>query len=60
MKNGIDVQYPEGKWKPLTRALKHEVGDLHSLTGSWRESMRRRAGAAKAKKDIVQGLSSDR
>ena len=57
VKNGIDVQYPRGHWKVLTRALKHEVGDLHSLTGKLgRERASTRRGA-KAKKEIVRGLS---
>jgi len=57
VKNGIDVQYPRGHWRALTRALKHEVGDLHSLTGKLgRERASTRRGT-KAKKEIVRGLN---
>jgi hypothetical protein len=57
VKNGVDVQYPSGHWKKLTRALKHEVGDLRGLKA---KLVRERASSArgrKAKKEIVRGLS---
>jgi hypothetical protein len=57
VKNGIDVQYPRGRWKALTRALKHEVGDLHSLTGKLKGERASTRRGAKAKKEIVHGLN---
>jgi hypothetical protein len=54
--NGVHVEYPKGHWKVLTRALKHEVGDLHALKAKlMREHASTRRGA-KAKKEIVSGL----
>jgi hypothetical protein len=55
VKHGLN-EYPKGKSRPLTRALKHEVSDLHALKGALsHESASTRKGK-KAKKDIVKGL----
>jgi hypothetical protein len=57
IKNGIDVQYPLGHWKKLTRAIKHEVGDLRSLKRKLVPERASTARGRKAKKEIVKGLS---
>jgi hypothetical protein len=56
VKNGLLVQYPRGHWKRLTRALRHEVADLHALNGKLRHERASTARGAKAKKEIVRGL----
>jgi hypothetical protein len=56
VKNGI-VVYPQGHWKILTRALKHEVGDLHALRNKLRHESASSARGRKGKKDVVRGLS---
>jgi len=56
VKQGLTVDYPEGKWRPLTRALKHEVGDLHSLKSQLSNESASSATGAKAKRDIIKGL----
>ena len=48
--------YPHGKVTPLTRALKHEVGDLHALKSKLLHESASSPTGAKAKKDIVKGL----
>jgi hypothetical protein len=48
--------YPQGKVRPLTRALKHEVGDLHTLKSKLSHDSASSATGAKAKTDIVKGL----
>jgi hypothetical protein len=50
-------EYPQGKVTPLTRALKHEVGDLHALKSKLLRDSASSSTGAKAKKDIVKGLS---
>ncbi|MBV9605879.1 MAG: hypothetical protein JO027_12250 [Solirubrobacterales bacterium] len=55
--NGLLVQYPKGHWKVLTRALKHEVGDLQALTGKLKHQSASSSRGRKAKADIVKGLS---
>lgn len=57
VKNGLLVQYPKGHWKVLTRALKHEVSDLHALTRKLKHESASSAQGRKAKTDIVKGLS---
>ncbi|MGH2887876.1 MAG: hypothetical protein ACRDPA_35125 [Solirubrobacteraceae bacterium] len=49
--------YPKGKVRPLTRALKHEVGDLHTLKSKLSHESASTATGARAKKDIIKGLS---
>ena len=49
-------EYPQGKVRPLTRALKHEVGDLHTLKSRLSHESASTASGAKAKKDIIKGL----
>jgi hypothetical protein len=56
VKNGI-VVYPQGHWKILTRALKHEVGDLHALRNKLRNESASSARGRKGKSDVVKGLS---
>jgi hypothetical protein len=53
--NGLH-EYPKGKVRPLTRALKHEVGDLDALTSKLLHESASSAAGKKAKKDIVKGL----
>ncbi len=48
--------YPKGKVRPLTRALKHEVGDLHALKSKLSHEKASSAAGRKAKSDIVKGL----
>ena len=48
--------YPKGKVKPLTRALKHEVGDLHALKSQLSHQTASSAAGARAKTDIIKGL----
>jgi hypothetical protein len=48
--------YPNGKVRPLTRALKHEVGDLHALKSKLSHEKASSAAGRKAKSDIVKGL----
>jgi hypothetical protein len=57
VRNGLLVQYPKGHWKVLTRALKHEVGDLHALARKLKHESASSARGRKAKADIVKGLS---
>ena len=57
VKNGVLVQYPRGHWKVLTRALKHEVGDLRALKAKLARDRASTARGAKAKREIVSGLS---
>jgi hypothetical protein len=57
VKNGLDVQYPKGHWKPLTRALKHEVGDLRALKRKLAGESASSARGRKAKRLIVSGLN---
>ena len=49
-------EYPQGKVTPLTRALKHEVGDLRSLKSQLAKQSASTPAGAKAKKDIIKGL----
>jgi hypothetical protein len=48
--------YPKGRVTPLTRALKHEVGDLQALKSKLTNDSASSPAGAKAKKDIVKGL----
>lgn len=50
------TQYPKGKPKPLERALKHEVSDLHALKKALNREKASSAKGRKAKKDIINGL----
>lgn len=56
VKSGL-AGYRKGGVKPLTRALKHEVGDLHALKSQLSRESASTAAGAKAKKDIIKGLS---
>jgi hypothetical protein len=55
VKSGLQG-YSKGKVKPLTRALKHEVTDLHALKSMLAHESPSSAKGAKAKTDIVKGL----
>jgi hypothetical protein len=55
VKVGLE-KYPKGHFRPLERALKHEVGDLHALKGKLAHESASSATGRKAKKDIVKGL----
>jgi hypothetical protein len=48
--------YPKTRLK-LTHALKHEVGDLHSLKSKLSHDSASSPSGTKAKKDIIKGLS---
>jgi hypothetical protein len=48
--------YPKGKPKPLERALRHEVSDLHSLKKTLGHESASSPKGRKAKKEIVKGL----
>jgi hypothetical protein len=56
VRNGL-IGYPQGKVRPLVRALNHEVGDLHNLRNKLRHERASSAKGRKAKSDIVKGLS---
>jgi hypothetical protein len=56
VKNGL-IGYPQGKARPLVRALSHEVGDLHNLRNKLNHEKASSARGRKAKTDIVKGLS---
>lgn len=55
VKKGLS-EYPKGKSKPLERALKHEVSDLHALKKVLSHESASSAKGRKGKKDIVKGL----
>jgi hypothetical protein len=55
VKRGLS-EYPKGKSRPLTRALKREVTDLHALKGLLKHESGSSRKGKKAKKDIVKGL----
>jgi hypothetical protein len=55
VKNGLK-RYPQGKVSPLTRALKHEVRDLHALKSKLSHESASSAAGAKAKTNIITGL----
>ena len=48
--------YPQGKVKPLVRALNHEVSDLHKLKSKLVHESASSGRGSKAKTDIVKGL----
>ncbi|MGP0037338.1 MAG: hypothetical protein ACLP4R_22610 [Solirubrobacteraceae bacterium] len=56
VKKGLS-EYPKGKPKPLERALKHEVSDLHALKKTLSHESASSAKGRKGKKDIVKGLT---
>lgn len=56
VKNGL-IGYPQGKVRPLVRALNHEVGDLHALRNKLKNESASSAVGRKGKTDIVKGLS---
>jgi hypothetical protein len=56
VRNGL-IGYPQGKVRPLIRALNHEVGDLHALRNKLAHESGSSAKGKKAKTDIVKGLS---
>jgi hypothetical protein len=56
VRNGL-IGYPQGKVRPLVRALTHEVGDLHALRNKLNHEKASSAKGKKAKTDIVRGLS---
>jgi hypothetical protein len=51
------IGYPKGRVRPLTRALRHEVADLHALKKKLKSERASSARGRKAKNDIVKGLS---
>jgi hypothetical protein len=53
--NGL-IGYPQGKVKPLVRALSHEVSDLHSLKHKLAVDSASSAQGAKGRTDIIKGL----
>ena len=53
--NGL-IGYPQGKVKPLVRALSHEVSDLHSLKGKLANDSASSAQGATGRADIIKGL----
>jgi hypothetical protein len=55
VKQGLEG-YPNGKAGPLTRALQHEVGDLHALKAQLSHQSASSPAGAKAKTDIITGL----
>lgn len=55
IKKGL-AGYPNGRVKPLTRALKHEVGDLQALELQLSQESPSSPAGAQAKTDIIQGL----
>jgi hypothetical protein len=56
VRNGL-IGYPQGKVRPLVRALNHEVGDLHNLRSKLNHEKASSGKGRKAKNDIVKGLS---
>lgn len=56
VRNGL-VGYPQGKVRPLVRALTHEVGDLRGLRNKLKHEKASSGKGRKAKTDIVKGLS---
>jgi predicted urease superfamily metal-dependent hydrolase len=56
VKNGL-VGYPHGKVRPLVRALKREVRDLHRLRNKLAHERASSRKGKKAKNDIIKGLS---
>jgi hypothetical protein len=56
VKNGL-IGYPQGKVRPLVRALNHEVADLHALQHKLATEHASSARGAKGKTDIVKGLA---
>lgn len=56
VRNGL-IGYPQGKVRPLVRALTHEVGDLHALKNKLAHESGSSARGTKAKTDIVKGLT---
>lgn len=55
VKNGL-IGYPQGKVRPLVRALIHEVSDLHALKKQLAGESPSSAKGRTAKADIVKGL----
>ena len=56
VRNGL-IGYPQGKVRPLVRALNHEVGDLHALRSKLNHESASSAAGRKGKTDIVKGLA---
>ena len=56
VKNGFKA-YPQGHWRVLTRALKGEVSDLRALKTKLAQERASTARGAKAKREMVRGLS---
>jgi hypothetical protein len=56
VRNGL-IGYPQGKIKPLVRALNHEVADLRALKSKLAKESASSSRGAKGKADIVKGLS---
>ena len=54
--NGL-IGYPQGKVKPLVRALTREVSDLHKLKGKLANDSASSARGAKGRTDIIKGLA---
>jgi hypothetical protein len=56
VKSGLQG-YPQGKVRPLTRALKREVGDLHALKSQLSHESASSPAGVTAKTDIIKGLT---
>jgi hypothetical protein len=56
VRNGL-IGYPQGKVRPLVRALNHEVSDLHKLKNKLTHEKASSRRGRKAKNSIVKGLS---
>ena len=56
VRNGL-IGYPQGKVRPLTRALKNEVADLRALKTKLTHESASSGRGRKAKADIVRGLT---
>jgi hypothetical protein len=50
------IGYPQGRVRPLTRALRHEVRDLHTLRFKLSTESPSTTNGGQAKSDIVKGL----
>ena len=53
--NGL-IGYPQGKVKPLIRALTHEVADLHALKRKLANDSASSTRGAKGRTDVIKGL----
>jgi hypothetical protein len=56
VRNGL-IGYPQGKVRPLVRALTREVSDLRALKSKLANESASSARGAKGKTDIIKGLT---